>query len=63
MPTTSDSAKCRPTWDCQNSRVFWFAQIEAAIKSGNFDVAADAARHLRRLGVEVRYPRREVAHA
>ncbi len=63
MPATLKSAKRKPKWDCKNSRVFWFAQIEAALKVSDFGAAAEATRNLRRLGVEVRYPRQEPAHA
>jgi len=36
---------------------WWFGELDRALEQGEFDVAAEAARELRRLGVEVRYTR------
>jgi hypothetical protein len=41
----------------QDWPLYWFAQLEQAIDRGEFEQAAEAARQLRRLGVEVRYRR------
>ncbi len=35
----------------------WFVQLEECLSRGDFDGAAVAAKRLRELGVEVRYPR------
>ena len=53
MPVTIDQAGI---WDHRESRLFWFAELERAISSGDFDLAAEAGRQLRRLGVAVSYP-------
>ena len=37
--------------------VYWFVVLEAAIERGDYQVAADAARELRAMGIEVRYLR------
>ena len=53
MPATSAPPAAKATdWPG-----YHFARLEEALHAGDFDKAADAARHLRRLGVDVRYPR------
>lgn len=45
--------------------IYWFARLEKAVEDGDFEAAASAQRHLKRLGVHIRYvhpDRREVAH-
>ncbi len=41
--------------DPTDSPTAWFAVLEAARSRGDFEVAADAVRNLRRLGVTVRF--------
>ena len=42
---------------------YWFTRLEEALNEGDFDRAAEAARELRRLGVQVAYPRPMLADA
>lgn len=50
-----------------NSTMYWFAKLERAVESGDFEGALRAQRELKRLGVRVEYLRglkpREAAHA
>jgi len=41
--------------DVENSPTAWFCQLELARDRGDFDVAANAVRKLKRLGVVVRF--------
>lgn len=47
--------------------LYWFAKLEKAVEAGDHAAAADAQRHLARLGVRVNYgrpcPRTEVDRA
>jgi hypothetical protein len=47
--------------------LYWFARLEKAVEEGDHQAAAEAQRHLARLGVRVRYgrtpPRKEVERA
>jgi hypothetical protein len=43
--------------DYRNEPTYWFAVLEIAREQGDFDVAAEAMRQLRRLGVCVNYDR------
>ena len=38
---------------------WWVGELDRALEQGDFDLAAEAARELRRLGLEVRYTRPE----
>jgi hypothetical protein len=44
--------------------LYWFAKLEKAVEEGDHAAAAEAQRHLARLGVHVNYgrPQREVSH-
>jgi hypothetical protein len=35
--------------------IYWFAKLDRAVEDGDFGAAAEAQRHLERLGVHVRY--------
>ncbi|HEY1379753.1 MAG TPA: hypothetical protein VGF55_23325 [Gemmataceae bacterium] len=37
--------------------LYWFARLEKAVEAGNHQAAAEAQRHLARLGVQVSYGR------
>jgi hypothetical protein len=37
--------------------LYWFARLEKAVETGDHQVAAEAQRHLARLGVRVSYGR------
>ena len=50
---------CRP----EDSPVAWFAVLERARETNNFERAAEAQRQLERLGVRVAYKRKAVDHA
>jgi len=47
--------------------LYWFARLEKAVEQGDHQAAAEAQRHLARLGVRVNYgrpsSRQEVDHA
>jgi hypothetical protein len=47
--------------------LYWFAKLEKAVEAGDHQTAAEAQRHLARLGVLVNYgrprPRKGVSHA
>jgi hypothetical protein len=49
--------------------LYWFAYLEKAVEDGDHQAAAEAQRHLARLGVRVNYgrpscrQRQEVSHA
>ena len=47
--------------------LYWFARLEKAVDAGDHRAAAEAQRHLARLGVRVRYgrprPRKGVSRA
>lgn len=47
--------------DYRDSPVAWFVVLERAREDGEFELAAKARRELERLGVEVRYHKREGA--
>jgi hypothetical protein len=53
MPTTSTHSN-PPVVDWP---LYWFARLEKAVEVGNHQAAAEAQRHLARLGVRVRYGR------
>jgi hypothetical protein len=38
---------------------YWFAALEKAVEAGDYEAAAVAQRELARLGVQVRYGRRQ----
>ena len=46
--------------------LYWFAKLEKAVEAGDHQAAAEAQRHLARLGVRVNYgwpcPRKEADH-
>jgi hypothetical protein len=46
--------------------LYWFARLEKAVEQGDHQAAAEAQRHLARLGVRVKYgrphPEKEVEH-
>ena len=42
--------------DYSHSRVYWFAELERALSEGDFGYAAQVAKRLKELGVEVRFP-------
>jgi hypothetical protein len=45
--------------EVKDSAVYWFFALEVARKRGNRELAAEAKRELRRLGVEISYHRDE----
>src|SRR5262245_33180920 len=51
MPSTSEDT------GEEESAVYWFAMLEAAVGRGNFRLAAEAQLELEKLGVKVRYGR------
>jgi hypothetical protein len=52
--TDTQTAELDP--EVQDSPVYWFAVLTAARKKGDYALAAEADRQLRRLGVRVTYP-------
>ena len=47
----------------EDSPVAWFAVLERARETNDFERAAEARRQLQRLGVNVKYARRAVSYA
>lgn len=45
--------------ECRDSIVFWFVVLDKAREQFDFERAAEAVRELRRLGVIVRFQRKE----
>lgn len=43
------------TYDPEDCATVWFARLERAKRDNDFELAAEAIRQLRRLGVEVRF--------
>lgn len=61
-----DDPRSNNQLDHQDAPTYWFAVLEIARERGDFSRAAEAQRQLERLGVRVRYGRRQakgVAHA
>ena len=52
MPNTAD-----PPPEVRDSPTYWFVVLDAARLRGQYDLAAEADRELRRLGVRVTYGR------
>jgi hypothetical protein len=48
-PSEADMAETR------DQPIYWFALLDSAIESGDFEQAAEAVKQLKRLGISVRY--------